>query len=84
MKKTQVTEIPDEWLRDLTHLEILDVRFNPITSLPNKALFVRLGNLDTVKLQGTDLRCDSTMCWIKVIPMKPVCNDHFYIKIYYL
>ena len=78
IRETQATEIPDEWLRDLIHLEILDVRSNPITFLPNKALFEKLENLDTVNLHGIDLHCDSTICWVKVIQFK-----YFFFHIYF-
>ena len=64
---TYITALSASTLENLPNLERLDLSQNEVSAIPDQNHFVNLENMVFIKLEGNPLRCDSQLCWVKVI-----------------
>ena len=64
---TNMTTLSASMLANLPKLQKLDLSQNELSSIPTQDHFVNLKNMVYIKLKGNPLRCDTHLCWVKVI-----------------
>ena len=74
-----ISLLPVSVVEHLRNLLYLDLHDNELSTVPSRENFVNLENMARISLEGNQLHCDTQLCWIKVIPVDNMQDNHVVI-----